>query len=305
MAIMDIKSFQAFSILTRTGSIRQTADILNTSPTAISRQLDKLEHGFDAELVIRGPRGVTLTSAGEIVAEKAAQIVQSVSQTREMIGDLKGLRHGTVTLCVNGAAASAFLAPVLADFTLNHPNIQINVNLASAKEALEALIQGTADIAVSMFAKPDARLQTYYRSLVRHEPILSPDHPLAEKQSITMTDLQGHPLALPDESYDIRLAFDAKRRAAGFEDDPVMFTSPSLGVQVELARRARAVLILPEMAVARAIAEGALIVRPFAPEARIETTLDVSQSITRPQSFAARRMIEFLQAALQAREEKT
>lgn len=153
-----------------------------------------------------------------------------------------------------------------------------------------------------MFSQTDARVQTRYRSPVRHEPIFAPNHPLANLDEIGIADLDGHPLALPDQSYDVRLAFDARRRAAGRDDMPVMFTTASLEIQIELARAGRAVLILPQMTVSRLMAEGALITRPFAPEARIETTLDLSQSITRPQSFAARHMIEFLETALKAQE---
>lgn len=295
---MDIKSLEAFSILARTGSLRKTADILNTSPTAIARHLDKLEHSFGTELAKRGPRGAVLTSAGEIVAEKAAQIAQSLTQTRHIIGEMKGLTQGHVSLSVNGAAAGAVLAPALADFSQQYPDIQIDVKLASAQQAAQALVEGSADIAVSMFSKPDSRLDTLYRKPVRHEPIMAPDHLLAQKSVIHITDLARHPLALPDHSYDLRLAFDAKRRAAGIEDMPVKFTTAALEIQIELARRGRAVLILPEITVARLIADGALVMRPFAPGSRIETTLDLSQSITRPQSFAARRMIAFLENAL-------
>ncbi|WP_372803015.1 helix-turn-helix domain-containing protein, partial [Paracoccus seriniphilus] len=65
---MKIEAIDIFNELVRSGSIRQAAEGLNTSPTAVVRQLDKLEHSFGTPLVERTPRGIRLTAAGEVLA---------------------------------------------------------------------------------------------------------------------------------------------------------------------------------------------------------------------------------------------
>lgn len=295
---MDMKSLEMFAVLARTGSIRQTAELLNTSPTAVARALDKIEYSFDAPLVERGPRGVVLTSAGEIVAGKADHISKEIQKIRHMIGDLKGLSQGAVSLCVNGAAAGAILAPALAEFATLYPNIEIDITLGSAKEAVDAVAQGKADLAVSMFGQPDARVETRFRMALRHELVMAPTHPLARFDTVTLSDLCAYPIAMPDRGFDIRLAFDTRLRNAGITSNPVRFATSSLEVQFELAQRSSAVLILPELTVQRFIHSGDLTVRPLETSARIETLLELSYSTLHPYSFAARKMVSFLETFL-------
>lgn len=295
---MDIKAFEVFNELARTGSIRQTAEVMQVSPTAIARQIDKIEHRFGAKLLVRTPRGVRLTAAGEVLAVRAATIGRELVQAQQIIDDLKGLKRGSVSLHVNGAASSAILAPALARFGQLHPNVTIEVTVASAAGALEAVASGMTDIAVTMFSKPDPRIETRFRMPVRHEPIMAADHVLAARDEISIQELARHPLALPDRSFGVRLAVDARLQAAGLENFKAAFTTSSLELQKELARRGSAILILPEMTVFHEIQGGSLVMRPFDEKSRIETMLELSCSVTRQQSLAARRLLEFLELFL-------
>ncbi|SLN43596.1 HTH-type transcriptional regulator CynR [Aquimixticola soesokkakensis] len=295
---MDLKAIEIFHELARSGSIRQTADAFGVSPTAVARQLDKIEHSFGAALVERTPRGVRLTAAGEVLAAKSTQIARDIHLAQQMINDLKGLRSGSVSLHVNGAASSSILAPALAAFSADHPNLHIEVTVTSAKGALDAVATGLTDIAVTMFAPPDSRVETRFRTAVRHEPILSPDHPLAAQSQITIADLARTPLALPDRSFGVRRALDARFRAAGAGQAEPAFTTSSLELQKELGRRGSALLILPQMTVQREIEAGSLVMRPLEARQRIETLLELSHPISRQQSFAARRLLEFLDSFL-------
>ncbi|MFT4011873.1 MAG: LysR family transcriptional regulator [Paracoccus sp. (in: a-proteobacteria)] len=290
---MDLQSIATFNELVRSGSIRQAAEGLNCSPTAVVRQLDKLEHAFGTPLVERGPRGIRLTAAGEVLAERARLVAREMLAARRLIDDLRGLKRGAVTLHVPGVAASAMLAPALAEFSLVHPQIRLEVVVTSAQGALDAAASGASEIALTMFTPPDPRIEVLLRLPVRHEPVMAPDHPLAALSEIALDDLLPHPLALPDRSYGLRRAFDARLRAAGTGPLRQTFTTASLELQKELACRGAAVLILPRQTVARELAAGTLLLRPFQRRDRIETHLELGRA-GHLQSAAARRLSEFL-----------
>ncbi|TDE34909.1 LysR family transcriptional regulator [Antarcticimicrobium sediminis] len=296
---MDLSTITLFQELVRSGSIRQTAEASGVSPTAVARQIDKLEREFGTPLVERTPRGVRLTAAGEVIAAKSRDVARELSTAKQMIDELKGLRRGHVSVHVNGAAISSILAPAMSEFSSMHPHITIEVVVTSAQSALDAVATGQTDMAVTMFAPADARVMTRFRMPLRHEPILSPRHPLAELEQITIPDIVDHRLALPDRSFGVRRSFDTRLRAYGFEPFETAFTTSSLELQKELARSGSAVLILPQMAVQREIDDGDLVMRPFAPRSRIETLLELSHSVARHQSFTARQLLDFLGAFLE------
>lgn len=298
--MVEIQSLSVFNELVRCGSIRQAADALNVSPTAIARQLDKLEYLFGADLVERNPRGIRLTAAGEVLAERSLSIARELSEVEQIIDDLRGLQRGSVSLYVNGAASSAILAPALAEFSERYPAITIEVTVTSAQAALDAVVNGITDLSVTMFATPESRTETRFRAPIRHEAIMSPNHPLAECDEITLHALIEYPLALPDQSFGVRRAFDARLRAAGIMHSESTFTTSSLELQKELARRETAVLILPEMTVKRELDAGSLVMRPLVATSRIETHIEMNRGVAGQRSFAARRMSDFLERFLEA-----
>lgn len=295
---MDAETIELFHELARSGSIRQTAEVVGVSPTAVVRQLDRLEHEFGTTLLERTPRGVRLTAAGELLVAGSREIARELKSMRQRIDDLKGLRRGTVSVHVNGAAISSILAPALSEFSQLHPRIGIEVSVTSAQGALDAAAGGLTDLAVTMFAPVDNRIVTRFKMPVRHEPIMATDHPLASLDKISISDLIGHKLAIPDRNFGVRRALDARIRAAGFDPIDAAFTTSSLEMQKELAMRGSAILILPQMTVQRELDAGLLVLRPFDAKAKIETLLELSHSVARHQSYAARRLLEFVEGFL-------
>jgi DNA-binding transcriptional LysR family regulator len=295
---MKLEAIDIFNELIRAGSIRQAAESLNISPTAVVRQLDKLEHSFGSALVERTPRGIRLTAAGEVLAASTYKVARELKNARQLIDDFKGLRRGRVSIHTNGAAASAILAPALSEFARAYPAITIEVEFSSAQGALDAVANGVSQFALTMFAPRDTRVEVLFRAPVRHEPVMSPDHPLARHDAIAMDDLIAHPLALPNRTFGVRRAFDARLHALGLHLDESAFTTPSLEMQVELAARCSAVLILPRMSVARLIDTGRLVARPFRPRDQIQSMLELSHAIAQPQSMASRKLRDFLGAFL-------
>lgn len=295
---MKLEAIDIFNELIRAGSIRQAAESLNISPTAVVRQLDKLEHSFGSVLVERNPRGIRLTAAGEVLATSTYKVARELKTAQQLIDDFKGLRRGRVSIHTNGAAASAILAPVLSEFAQAHPAIFIEVEFSSAQGALDAVANGTSQFALTMFAPKDARVEVLFRAPVRHEPVMSPDHPLAAQDEISMDALIAHPLALPNRSFGVRRAFDARLHALGLRLDESAFTTPSLEMQLELAARGSAVLILPRMTVAPMIKAKRLVARPFRPADQIKSMLELSHAIAQPQSMASRKLRDFLVAFL-------
>jgi DNA-binding transcriptional LysR family regulator len=291
---MQLRALMYFDELVRTNSMRAAAENLNVAPTAISRQIENLEHYFGSPLVERSSRGVKLTAAGELLAARAGKTLRELDHVNQLIDDLTGLRRGRVTIYANGATVANLLAPVLAQFSLRFPELRFEVHITSARQAIDALGSAEADIVVSLFAPRMSGVKVLSRSQIVYDAILPSDHPLAERSEVTLKDLAQLPLALPDKTFAARQAFDDMFHGAGLELDPVFVTS-SLEMLKELVLGGAAITLLPALSVSREIRAGQMVAVPLSGSKGIRTQIDLCVAPDRQLSFAASKLADFIE----------
>lgn len=291
---MNLRALMYFSELVRSNSMREVAEKFNVAPTAVSRQIENLEEHFGAPLLERSARGVTLTAAGEILAQQAGKTLREMDHVQQLIGDLSGLKSGRIRIYANGAAVAHLLAPVLVRFSLQYPDLRYEVNITSAAQAMEALASAKADIAISLFAprQPDFKVRS--RIQVSYDAILPKDHQLAKKPELELVDLLPYPLALPDQAFAARQAIDEVAARADLELDPV-FVTGSLEMLKELVLAGAALTLLPKLAVLRDVEEGQMLAVPFVSHQQVTTEIDLCVAPDRPLSIAAETFACFIE----------
>lgn len=82
---MQLRALRYFHEVARCASLRKAAERLYVTPTAVSRQIEQLEHFFGATLIVRGPRGIRLTVEGECLAEQVTSTLRGFDQVRDVI----------------------------------------------------------------------------------------------------------------------------------------------------------------------------------------------------------------------------
>ncbi|KQR30814.1 LysR family transcriptional regulator [Agrobacterium cavarae] len=291
---MQLRALMYFDELVRTNSMRAAAENLNVAPTAVSRQIENLEYYFGTPLVERSSRGVKLTAAGELLAARAGKTLRELDHVNQLIDDLKGLQRGRVTIYANGATVANLLAPVLAQFSLKYPKLRFEVNITSARQAMEALGTAEADLVVSLFAPKLSGVKVRSRTRISYDAIFPAGHALAGQAEVTLKELAGLPLALPDKTFAARQAFDALFADAGIELDPVFITS-SLEMLKELVLGNAAATLLPALSVARELRSGQMVAVPLASKKGIHTQIDLCVAPDRQLSFSASKLADFIE----------
>jgi len=117
---MSLARYRYFFKVARLGSIRAASEALHVAPSAISRQIARLEDELGVDLIEANGRGIRITPAGEILAGRASQIVDAVEQVRSDIDDLLGLRRRhvrirTVEGSLNDLSLDLILAQLVSD----------------------------------------------------------------------------------------------------------------------------------------------------------------------------------------------
>jgi DNA-binding transcriptional LysR family regulator len=205
---MDFTALRYFSATAHSRSIRAAADQLHVSPSAISRQIAKLEHELRAPIFDRRAQGMRLTSAGEVLLTKIDGVMREFSRVKSHIAALQDIQAGTVDVCCFQTAIESFVAPVLNRFHAQYPQVSFNVRMSSTDEAMEALITGAAEIGLVLnppVSDAIARLEVFRDTMI---VAFSPTHPLAGRKIVSLHELGSFPFVLTEPSFGLRQQVD-------------------------------------------------------------------------------------------------
>lgn len=132
----------------RAGGVLAAADLLGVTASAVSQQIARLEAEEGFAVLDRGPRGVTLTPAGKVLAEAAEHIEAELVEARQAIAALGDGVVGRVAIGAFQTAIRAVVAPALAPLAERFPGIEVDVREHEPTDAVRKLRAGDLDIVV-------------------------------------------------------------------------------------------------------------------------------------------------------------
>jgi DNA-binding transcriptional LysR family regulator len=191
---IDSYSVRLFVSAAHAGSIARAAEIENIAPSALSRRLADLEHAFDAPLLVRSPRGISLTDAGRLVLARGERIddeLQALVREVQMEG---GEVRGTVRLYANMSAVIGFLPERLQRFMAAHPAVTVSLHEEDTRDVLRACLDDRADVGVGVDAPLPAGLDAWHFATDPLHVVLPPGHALASHEKVTFALALAHPL---------------------------------------------------------------------------------------------------------------
>jgi molybdate transport repressor ModE-like protein len=146
---VDSHALRIVHRISELGSITAAARSLGYSQPAVSQHLKRLEARLGLPLVAKSGRGVRLTEAGRILARHAATVTQALDAAAGELSDLAGLRSGRVTLAAFPSASATVIPTLLRGLSTRHPGVQLNYVEAEPPEAVRAVRDRTADLAIT------------------------------------------------------------------------------------------------------------------------------------------------------------
>ena len=122
-----------FNVVAQAKSLTESADILNISQSALSRQMQNLEQELGNRLFVRRSRGIELTPAGIQVAESAKQLSKSIEDVNQRLFSDKSKPSGKLRIYSTNAFGSLWLTPRMSDFLEKFPEIEMALSLRDAE----------------------------------------------------------------------------------------------------------------------------------------------------------------------------
>ncbi|MGO6845028.1 LysR family transcriptional regulator (plasmid) [Rhizobium ruizarguesonis] len=245
----------------RQGSIRKAAKTLHVAASAVNRYILELEEELQAPIFERLPRGLKLTSSGEILIQHIRETLQAHQRMRAQIQSLKGLNRGEVVLATMATLAAGRVAEIVAAYREKHPQVSLRIMVGDRTTVAEMVALGQADLAIAYNLPDDTRLQRAAEFCHALGAVVAPAHPLANRKTVRMSDCLLYPLVLADRSLSLREVVEATAPARATLV-PVVETN-SMELMKRLARTTPHITFLNRLDVDREMATGDLVFIPL------------------------------------------
>lgn len=217
---MNLGRLRIFDEVARRGTFAGAADALSYTPSAVSQQMAKLEAELASVLLVRTPRGVRLTDAGRVLADRTRAILAEVGAARAELDALAGLRAGTVRLGSFPTATRTLAARALRAFADRCPDVEVVLVDGEADAHVCGLLEHELDLALVAGVDPAGALAG---GRVVLEPVLEdrfvlvlPEGHRLANGAVELDDLDGETI-VGSEGLPGLDAFAAACRARGFE----------------------------------------------------------------------------------------
>ena len=237
---METRELRYFVAVAEESHVGRAAQRLGIAQPPLSRAIAQLERRLGAELFTRGPRGVTLTAAGEVLLHEgraALAAVEAAERRTRRAAEAGG--EARLVLTAKAGASSEIMAKLLDAYAAEPGAVDVEVVLSAPGHQAPMLRDGRADVAILHDPFDDlAGFDVDTLSVEDQFLILPASHPVSRRTSLTVAEARSIP-GLPTPRW--------PRLDGSYPDGP----GPELRdlTQVlQLVRLGRAAIVLPESA---------------------------------------------------------
>ncbi|MBM7324698.1 LysR family transcriptional regulator [Agrobacterium sp. S2] len=286
-------SLRYFISVVRNGSIRAASSELHVAQSAISRQLQQLEHEVGQPLLERRARGVTLTPAGEVLFAYGREAVFQEERLESELDALQGLRKGHIRISSMESLVPLLLPKAIDRFKTQYPGITFSVEIETSDTVVSRVSEGACDIGIAFMPNITEETRVIYRSREPLYAVVVKSHPLAKKKQIRVSDLAMHQVGLGPRYSGGRILFDQACREAHIQIVPSL-ESTSVELLHRFAQVGTGVAVLLRHSCAETIGSGKLKAIRFEDEILNSGSLDVFALNGRRLPVAADRFLAIL-----------
>lgn len=217
---MNTDQVRCFCMVVEHGGFRRAAQHLFLSQSAVSQQVQALEHVLGVALLDRSRRPPRPTEAGEAVYQLGKDLLERVAAIHNAVDQLKGLHGGRVSVAAGIGPGQYVLPPLIARFRRLYPEVRIELTVVPTPQVFEQTLRGAVDLGIGLRYHVPQGLEatTLYRDQI--VLVVGPRHPWARlgRRPLPLTLLAGQSLIAPGaHSVRVRQYYEERLRSMGIE----------------------------------------------------------------------------------------
>src|SRR5579871_3610924 len=184
-----LAEMNAFIAIAEQRSFAKAAVRLGLSPSTLSEALRKLEERLGVRLIERTTRSVVPTEAGERLLQRLRPVLDDYEAALESINDFRTTPTGSLRLTVATPAADLVLAPMLARFSAQYPEIRLEI---SVDDGLVDIVAGRFDAGMRLGERLERDMIALKLTELRHSIVGSRSYLERRGRPATPQDLSDH-----------------------------------------------------------------------------------------------------------------
>jgi LysR family transcriptional regulator for metE and metH len=191
---LEIRHLKLIEAIAAEGTMTRAAARLYITQSALSHQLTGLEESLGVSLFRRVPRGMMLTRSGEKLLDCARSVLRTVREAQELVIAGESEANGTLRISTECYTCYHWLPPRLKAFHATFPRVEVEIVVEATRRPVEALLADELDLAIVSHLPTQSAVAN--RVLFEDEmvAILSPEHRLAGRRSLTPRDFAAEHL---------------------------------------------------------------------------------------------------------------
>lgn len=205
---MELRQLRYFVAVAQTLNFSEASRRLFITQGTLSQQIRQLENEMGAQLFERTSHSVNLTEAGEELLPLAQQTIADSEACMDKMLDLRKAVTGTLNIGATQSMVS-MMASAARSFMKDYPGVKLKLFTKPAAELLEMLYDKEVDLALAYKSIENIEgIESEELFSTSMGVVMRQDHPLAKKESFTLTELENWKIIIPGRGIQARLAVD-------------------------------------------------------------------------------------------------
>src|ERR1700677_4317574 len=146
-ADIELRHLRYFLAVAETLHFSKAAQTLGMAQPPLSQQIKRLEQLIGHRLFDRTTRGVKLTPAGRLLAQRARSTIEKVQDDVAQVRRLGRGEEGTLTVGFSGSVMFSDLPAAIESYRRHYPKVELRLREMATHAQIPALLDGTLDLA--------------------------------------------------------------------------------------------------------------------------------------------------------------
>jgi DNA-binding transcriptional LysR family regulator len=185
----SLNAMEVFVRVVQSGSFSEAARALSLTPSAVSKQVSRLEDRLGARLINRTTRRLGLTEEGTAFFDRAQRILADVSEAEQAVTHLHGAPRGTLKLNAPVVFGRMHIAPLIPTFLQQHREVRIDFTV---NDRFVDLLEEGLDLVIRIGELKDSSLIARRLATNRRVVVASPEYLERHGRPERPRDLAAH-----------------------------------------------------------------------------------------------------------------
>lgn len=216
---LNFHQLHIFYTVAEKGSFSMAAQALHMTQPAVTMQVQSLEDYFGTKLFQRSTKKIELTEAGRTLLPFAKRSIDLIKDTDIAMSKFTHMLEGRLQLGASLTIGEYILPRLLGPFCKEYPSISVSLKVMNTTQILEEIFnhQLTFGLVEAPVHHPDVRTEAVLNDELML--IVPTDHPLADRNRVTLEDVQLYPFILREQGSGTRQVMEEELQRVGFGAD--------------------------------------------------------------------------------------